>query len=81
MEDGLASIETVSVLKLDQKMEQMGMTMYSKSEGKIVATLLVDPATLVIKKKTTTMVLNGTVDAQGQTIPLSVFSTSTETVN
>jgi hypothetical protein len=80
MENGLANIEAVTELKLDKNIEQMGMTMNTKQEGKIVATLLVDPNTLIIKKKTTTMVLSGTVDAQGQTIPMSVFSNATETV-
>lgn len=81
IESGLANIESVGVLKLDKNMEQMGMKMYTKQEGKIVSTLLVDPATLIIKKKTTTTVLSGTIDAQGQTIPMSVFSNKTETVD
>ena len=81
MENGLANIESVGVLKLDKSIEQMGVKMYTKQEGKIVSTLLVDPVTLIIKKKTSTMVLSGTIDAQGQTIPMSVFSNKTETVD
>lgn len=80
-ENGMATIELISDVKLDQKMEQMGMTVYSKMEGKIVATIIVDVSTLVIKSKTTTTVLNGNIDAQGQTAPISVFSTGSETVN
>lgn len=80
-ENGMATIELISSIKLDQKIEQMGMTMYSKVEGKIVSTIVVDVNTLIIKNKTTTTVLNGNIDAQGQTAPLSIFSTSTETIN
>lgn len=79
-ENGIATIELIATMKLDQKMEQMGMTMYSKMEGKMVSTMTVDVNSLVIKTKSTTGVLNGTIETQGQSIPMSIFMNSNETI-
>jgi hypothetical protein len=79
-ENGLATIELVSQIKIDNKTEMMGMPMYSKQEGKVVATLLVDTKTLIIKKNTSTMVMSGTIEVRGQTSPVSVLTNTTETV-
>ncbi|MFY7964348.1 MAG: DUF6263 family protein [Chitinophagaceae bacterium] len=79
-ENGLATIEQISTLKLDQRIEQMGMTMYTKQEGTLVITYTVDPTTLIIKSKSSTTVTKGTIDAAGQTMPMSTFVQSTETI-
>ncbi len=68
-ENGMATIEVMSILKLEQGLE-----------GKVVSTLTVDAKTLVIKNKTSTMVINGTVSEQGQSADVSIFSNATETV-
>lgn len=78
-ENGIATIEQISTMNLDQKIEQMGMTMYSKQEGTMVVTFTVDVNTLLIKSKTSTIILKGTIDAAGRTMPLSSFVQSTET--
>lgn len=79
-ENGLATIEQISTLNLDQKIEQMGMTMYTKQEGTLVITYTVDPKTLIVKSKSSTTVTKGTIDAAGQTMPMSTFVQSTETI-
>ena len=76
----IATIEQITALYIDKDIEQIGMKMHSKLEGKVVSILTVDAKTLIIKSKSVTTVMNGTVDAQGQTIPISTFSTATETV-
>jgi hypothetical protein len=78
-ENGIATIEQISTMNLDQKMEQMGMTMYSKQEGTMVITYTVDVNTLLIKSKTSTIILKGTIDAGGRSMPMSSFVQSTET--
>lgn len=80
-DNGIATIELISAMKLDQKTEQMGMTMYSKMEGKMVSTMTVDINTLVIKTRSTTGALSGNIESQGQSIPMSIFMTTNETVN
>ena len=79
-ENGLATIEMISSINMDQDVEQMGTKVHTRLEGKIVSTLIVDAKTLIIKSSTSTTVMNGTADAQGQSIPVSIFSTITETV-
>ncbi len=79
-ENGLATIEMITALTIDQDVEQMGNKVHTRLEGKMVSTLVVDVKTLIIKNKSTTTVMNGTADAQGQSIPISIFSTTTETV-
>lgn len=79
-ENGLANIDVVSALKIDGKMEQMGMTMYQKLEGNVASTLLVDPKNLVVKKTTSTTVMKGDIDAGGRKMPISVVVNSTDTV-
>jgi len=78
-ENGIATIEQISTVNLDQKMEQMGTTMYAKLEGTMVNTFTVDVNTLLIKSKTSTTVLKGTIDAGGRSMPMSSFVQSTET--
>ncbi len=78
-EDGVATIEKISTVSLDQKIEQMGMTMYSKQDGTIVETYTVDPKTLLIKTKNTVSNLKGTIDAAGKTMPMTSFVTTTDT--
>jgi Family of unknown function (DUF6263) len=79
-ENGMATIELLAKMKVDSKAENMGMTVYSKLEGKIVSTLTVDPKTLIIKKTESTTLMSGTAEAQGQTSPISVFTTTTTSV-
>ena len=78
-ENGIATIEQISTMSLDQKIEQMGMTMYSKQEGTMVITYTVDVNTLLIKSKSSTTVLKGTIDAGGRSMPMSSFVQATET--
>ena len=78
-ENGIATIEQISTVNLDQKMEQMGTTMYAKLEGTMVNTFTVDVNTLLIKSKTSTTVLKGTIDAGGRSVPMSSFVQATET--
>ena len=78
-ENGIATIEQISTVNLDQKMEQMGTTMYAKLEGTMVNTFTVDVNTLLIKSKTSTTVLKGTIDAGGRSMPMSSFVQATET--
>lgn len=78
-ENGIATIEQISTVNLDQKMEQMGTTMYAKLEGTMVNTFTVDVNTMLIKSKTSTTVLKGTIDAGGRSMPMSSFVQATET--
>jgi len=78
-ENGIATIEQISTVNLDQKMEQMGTTMYAKLEGTMVNTFTFDVNTLLIKSKTSTTVLKGTIDAGGRSMPMSSFVQATET--
>lgn len=78
-ENGLANIEQVSTVSVNQKIEQMGMTMYSKLDGTIVVIYTVDAKTLLVKSKSSTTVLKGTMDAGGQSMPMSTFVQATET--
>jgi hypothetical protein len=77
-EKGIATIEKTSTITLDQKIEQMGMTMYSKQEGTITMTYTVDVNTLLIKSRNSSTILKGTIEAAGQTMPMSSFVQATE---
>lgn len=79
-ENGLATVEAITALKIDGQMEKMGMTMYQKLEGNVASTLLVDPKNLVVKKSTSTTVLKGDIEAGGQKMPISILVNSTDTV-
>ncbi len=74
-DNGMATIDQISSIKLEQKMEQMGMVMFSSLEGKIVSTLIVDINTLIIKKTNSTTLLSGTLNVDGKKIPNSTYST------
>lgn len=79
-ENGIANIEKISTVIIDQKIEQMGMIMFSTLEGTVVETIEVDPSTLLIKSRTTISNLKGYVDARGTKMPLTSFMTTSETI-
>jgi hypothetical protein len=79
-ENGMATIEAISKMNVENKSENMGMAVYSKLEGKVVSTLIVDVKTLIIKKSEATTLMNGTAEMQGQTSPISVLTSTTTTV-
>lgn len=79
-ENGMANIEKISTVTINQKMEQMGMLMFSTLEGTVVENIEVDPSTLLIKSRTSISNLTGYVDASGKKMPLSTFFTTSETI-
>jgi hypothetical protein len=79
-ENGIAKIEKISTVIIDQKIEQMGMIMFSTLEGTVVENLEVDPTTLLIKSRTSISNLKGFIDARGTKMPITSFMTTTETI-
>lgn len=79
-EKGMAIVELNSTLVMDGEIEQMGMKMRTNQQGTMKATLTVNPNTLVIVNKKSSLVMEGTISVKGQSIPSKVTTETTEEI-
>lgn len=56
--------------------EQQGMEMKMEMSGPVKGTMVVDPATGLVKKRNTTMDATGSMEVMGQKVPLKIASTT-----
>ena len=77
--DGVVSM--TGDLKISREIEQQGMTMQMDMSGITSGEYTFDVATGLIKSRKATTKANGTVDVMGQTIPMTLETTVTSTVN
>ncbi len=79
-EKGMAIVELNSTLVMDGEIEQMGMKMKTNQQGTMKATLIVNPNTLVIVNKKSSLVMEGTISVKGQSMPSKVTTETSEEI-
>jgi hypothetical protein len=76
---GIAILDCKGSIKIEEDVEQMGMTMHQSMTGDMQMTLTVDAKTLLIKKMVSTVSIKGDMEMQGQKMPMSSFTTMIDT--
>lgn len=80
LDKNIATIEVKSSLAMKQEMQQMGMTMQSNFIGTVNSIIQIDVTTLLVKKKTSTSNLTGTMNTKDMEIPLTTTITTTDII-
>ena len=79
--DGVATVQLFATMQGSSSLEtqgmQMDMSMSSKTEGEI----MVDTKTSLVKKRSSVMDLEGTIDMMGQSVPMTSKAVVTITYN
>ena len=76
--DGVVSMS--GNMNVNREMEQQGMTLQVSMQGTILGEYIFDVATGIIKSKKANTKATGTVEAMGQSIPMTVDTTVTTTI-
>ncbi len=77
--DGIVSMS--GNMNVNRDMEQQGMTLQISMQGTILGEYIFDVATGIIKSKKANTKATGTVEAMGQSIPMTVDTTVTSTIS
>ena len=77
--DGVVSMS--GNMNVNREMEQQGMTLQVSMQGTILGEYIFDVATGIIKSKKANTKATGTVEAMGQSIPMTVDTTVTSTIS
>lgn len=77
--DGIVSMS--GNMNVNKDMEQQGMTLQVSMQGTILGEYIFDVATGIIKSKKANTKATGTVEAMGQSIPMTVDTTITSTIS
>jgi hypothetical protein len=77
--DGVVSMS--GNMNVNKDMEQQGMTLQVSMQGTILGEYIFDVATGIIKSKKANTKATGTVEAMGQSIPMTVDTTVTSTIS
>jgi Family of unknown function (DUF6263) len=77
IKDGIAEFEFTGNGSIEKTMETQGMTMNIVSATKLAGTMLVDIATGLLSKKTTTTETTGNIEVSGMQIPITGKATTT----
>lgn len=75
-----ANVDITGVTKSQNKTEAQGMEVTSTSAGTVKGNALVDLMTGIVKQRTTTLDLSGTVEAMGQEMPMTSKITTVTSV-
>ena len=77
--DGVVSMS--GNMNVNRDMEQQGMTLQISMQGTILGEYIFDVATGIIKSKKANTKATGTVEAMGQSIPMTIDTTVTSTIS
>lgn len=77
---GVATIEQLSSIKTDGKIEKQGMTGTQKMDGTMTSTVLVNAKNLQIKSRKTKGKIKGEINMASMEIPMEIDMTVTETI-
>jgi Family of unknown function (DUF6263) len=77
IKDGIAEFEFTGTGSIEKTMETQGMQMNIVSATKLSGMMLVDMATGLLSKKTTTTETTGNIEVSGMQIPISGKATTT----
>lgn len=78
--NGEGTVDINSDLNINREMEQQGMTMQMAMKGTSIGEYTFDVTTGLVKSRKTMTKATGSIDVMGQTVPLTIESSTTSTV-